>query len=86
MDDIERRLIQHVNSKMLRYQMQDLRCSKSNRVATTALACVSEYAASWKLDISQEQSQSELETLYHLAEYHQLEGLKETMETMLQGF
>ena len=86
MDDIERRLIQHVNSKMLRYQMQDLRCSKTNRVATTALACVSDYATSWNLDIPQEESQSKLETLCNLAEYHQLEGLKETMETMLHGF
>ena len=85
-DDIERRLIQHVNSKMLRYQMQDLRCAKSNRVATTSLACVSDYAASWNLDIPQDDSQSKLETLYNLAEYHQLEGLKETMETMLHGF
>jgi DNA polymerase epsilon subunit 1 len=51
--DIERRLIQHAHRKMMRYQLQDIRCSKTNRVATHALARVSKCAAEFRLDISQ---------------------------------
>jgi DNA polymerase epsilon subunit 1 len=83
-DDIERRLINHIHKKMMRYQLQDLRCSKTNRVATHALARVSDCSAELKLDISQKEAHSELQTLQQLAEYHQLEALRET--TVLLGF
>jgi DNA polymerase epsilon subunit 1 len=85
-DDIERRLIEYLQTRMLRYQVQDLRCAKTNRVATNVLACVSEYSAQWELDVSQQESQSELETLHHLADCHQLEELKETTQSILRGF
>jgi DNA polymerase epsilon subunit 1 len=85
-DGIERRLIQQVHSKVMRYQLQDIRCSKTNRVATHALARVSECSAEFKLDIPKKEAQSELQTLHHLAEYHELEELKETTQGILRGF
>ena len=42
-------LIQHVHRKMMRYQLQDIRCSKTNVVATHSLARVSKSSAEFKL-------------------------------------
>jgi len=83
---IERRLVEQAHKKMLRYQLQDLRCTKTNRVATRSLARVSQCSAEWKLDISPEQGRSEIETLCRLAEYHQLDELEWTTQGMLQSF
>eukprot|EP00536_Pseudo-nitzschia_multiseries_P014500 jgi/Psemu1/298741/fgenesh1_pm.714_\ len=83
---IERRLINQAHKKMLRYQLQDLRCTKTNRVSTRSLARVSQCSADWKLDISSEQGRSGIEILYRLAKYHQLEELEWTTQGMLQSF
>jgi DNA polymerase epsilon subunit 1 len=85
-NDIERRLIQNVHTKMVRYQLQDIRCSKTNRVATRILAPVSECSAPFKLDIPQAEAQAELQTLQQLAEYHELENLQNTTKGILKGF
>ena len=71
---------------MVRYQLQDIRCSKTNRVATQLLAQTSECSAEFKLDISENEAESELTKLHQLAEYHQLEDLKDTTSGILLGF
>ena len=83
---IERRLVQHVNQSMMKYQLQDLRCSKTNRVATHSLVPVSDVAAELKLDISQEVTRTEIETLQDLAKHHELDDLLLTTQGMLSSF
>ena len=84
--NIERRLIDQAHKKMLRYQLQDLRCSKTNRVSTRSLARVSQCSADWQLDITPQQGRSELKTFSRLAKYHQLDELELATEGMLQSF
>jgi DNA polymerase epsilon subunit 1 len=83
---IERRLIDQAHKKMLRYQLQDLRCTKTNRVSTRTLARVSQCSADWQPDISPEQGRSEIEILFRLAKYHQLDELEWITQGMLQSF
>jgi DNA polymerase epsilon subunit 1 len=84
--DIERRLVHLAHKKMLRYQLQDLRCTKTNRVATHSLARVSNCSAELKLDISQQQGTQEILTLHRLAGYHELDDLRATTDGMLSAF
>lgn len=83
---IERRLIDQAHKKMLRYQLQDLRCSKTNRVSTRSLARVSQCSADWQLDISPEKGRSDIEILFRLAKYHELDELEWVTRGMLQSF
>jgi DNA polymerase epsilon subunit 1 len=85
-DDIEERLISVVNKKMLRYQLQDIRDQKTNRVVTRCLPKLSECSTGLKLDIPQSKAKAELELLKSLAEFHDLESLKQTTEGLLTGF
>ena len=71
---------------MMRYQLQDIRCSKTNAVATHGLARVSKSSSPFKLDISQEDMQIEIKTLQSIAEHHLLEELQETTSHMLSLF
>lgn len=71
---------------MMRFQLQDIRCSKTNIVATHSLARVSKCSAEFKLDVSQEKARNELETLQKLAEYHELESLHQITKAMLDAF
>jgi len=83
---IERRLIEQAHKKMLRYQLQDLRCTKTNRVSTRSLARVSECSADWLPDVSPEQGRSEIEMLFRLAKYHKLDELEWITHGMLESF
>jgi DNA polymerase epsilon subunit 1 len=83
---IERRLIEIAHKNVLRYQLQDLRCSKTNRVATNYLSQVSHCSAGLKLDISPQDGRSTIETLHRLAKYHELEELQWTTEGLLHSF
>jgi DNA polymerase epsilon subunit 1 len=83
---IERRLIDQANKKLLRYQLQDLRCTKTSRVSTRSLASVSQCSADWQPDISPEQGRSEIEVLFRLAKYHQLDELEWVTQGMIQSF
>lgn len=83
---IERRLIALVQKKILRYQVQDLRCTRTNRVATHSLARVSECSAELKLDISPQDCRFDIETLYGLSKYHQLEELEMITQGILHAF
>jgi hypothetical protein len=82
-DDIERRLVHVTSQKMLRYQIQDLRCTKTNRVGTGAMLMQSECSAELKLDISRSDGLFSVRVLQDLAEYHDLEWLKKTTDGML---
>ena len=62
----------------MRYQLQDIRCSKTNAVATHSLARVSKSSSPFKLDVSQEAMRMEVKTLQTLAERHELEELEDT--------
>jgi DNA polymerase epsilon subunit 1 len=84
-DDIERRLIDICNRKMIRYQLQDLRCVKTNRVATRALSKQSDCSANLKLDISRDQALSQMRILYDIAIGHDLEFLQETVGSFLDS-
>jgi DNA polymerase epsilon subunit 1 len=83
---IEGRLIQITHKKMVRYVLQDVRCAKTNRIATRALTALSSCAASLKLDISPESSVRELHLLRSLAVYHDLELLQETVDGILTSY
>jgi DNA polymerase epsilon subunit 1 len=82
-DDIERRLIDICDRKMIRYQLQDLRCVKTNRVATRALSKQSDCSANLKLGISRDQALSQIRILHDIATQHELECLQETTGSLL---
>ena len=71
---------------MMRYQMQDVRCSKTNRVATSTLLRVSSCGADFRLDITPESAASELNTLHDLARQHELEELLGVTTGILSSF
>lgn len=83
---IEGRLLQLLHKKMVRYVLQDARCSKTNRVASRALAALSDCSAGLKLDVCREKAQSELRLLHSLAEFHELGLLHETVSGMIAGY
>ncbi|KAI2497495.1 protein of unknown function (DUF1744) [Fragilaria crotonensis] len=83
---IERRLISIAMKRALRYQLQDVRCSKTNRVATRALCRQSVASAELKLDITRYEVRSQLELLHHLALHHELAWLEETTGDLLGTF
>jgi DNA polymerase epsilon subunit 1 len=82
-DDIERRLIEICNRKIVRYQLQDLRCIKTNRAATRAMARQSDCSANFKLDIPRSQALSKVQILHNIATDHDLEWLQETTGSIL---
>jgi DNA polymerase epsilon subunit 1 len=82
---IERRLISLVNRKVVRYQLQDVRCTKTNRVATRALAALSDCSAGLKLDLTQKSAKIEVTLLRSLADYHGLECLRDTTDSILSS-
>jgi len=84
--EIEGRLLHLLHIKTVRYALQDVRCTKTNRVASRALAPLSDCSAGLKLDISQEEAQDELSLLHSLAEFHGLENLQETIAGMMSNY
>jgi DNA polymerase epsilon subunit 1 len=85
-DCIERRLIDIVEQKCVRYQLQDLRCAKTSRVARRALAKQSEISQKLQLDMPQEGTKNEIQILSNLAKFYNLEWLSETTDELLQRF
>lgn len=71
---------------MVRFQLQDIRCSKTNAVATHGLSRVSKSSAAFKLDVSQDVMREEIKILQSIAEHHVLEDLQETTHHMLRLF
>ncbi|KAL7551487.1 hypothetical protein ACHAWF_014678 [Thalassiosira exigua] len=85
-DQMERRLVDIVQRKCVRYQLQDLRCTKTQQVAVRAMARTSDCSAALKLDIPQNEFCGQIKILRNLAEYYGLEWLLETTDAVLQGF
>jgi DNA polymerase epsilon subunit 1 len=83
---IEGCLLHRLHKKMVRYVLQDVRCTKTNRVASRALAALSDCSEGLKLDISREEAQGELRLLHSLAEFHELEILQETAAGMMANY
>lgn len=83
-EDIERRLIDVVNRKATRYQLQDTRCIKTGSVALRAMSKQSDCSQELKLDIPRQEVTSQLRILNNLAEFHNLEYLQETLSNFLQ--
>ena len=82
-ESIERRLVDMIERKCLRYQLQDLRCSKTNTVAKRALTRQSETSQKLKCDVSEKEIIFHMNTLNNLAKYYGLEWLLETTEKLL---
>lgn len=82
-DDIERRLIEICSRKVVRYQLQDLRCVKTNRVSTRAMAKQSDCSAKLKLDIPRSQALAQIQLLHNIAVDHDLEWLEETTGSLI---
>lgn len=85
-DDIERRLIESANRKVLSYQLQDLRCSKTNRASTKMMSKKSGCSTHFKLDMTRCKALSQVRILDHLAEHHELSWLHETTQALLNTF
>lgn len=85
-EDIEQRLVDIVRKRVIRYQLQDVRCSKTNRISTRALAKHSCTSAPLKLDNPKEDATQELQLLHHLAQHHELEFLEEITEGLLTTY
>jgi len=85
-DQMERRLVDIVQRKCIRYQLQDLRCTKTQQVAVRAMARTSDCAEALKLDIPRREFCGQITILRNLAEYYGLEWLLETTDGVLQGF
>lgn len=83
---IERRLIDIIEQKCIRYQLQDLRCAKTSRVATRSLARQSETSQKLHLDISREETKNQIQILSNLAKFYNLEWLGETTDDLLRRF
>ncbi len=85
-DNIERRLVDIVQKKCIRYQLQDLRCTKSQQVAVRALSRTSDCSAALKLDIPRNEFFGQLTILRNLANFYELDWLLETTNAVLNGY
>jgi len=85
-DNIERRLVDIVEKKCIRYQLQDLRCTKTQQVAVRALSSTSNCSAALKLDIPRNEFFGQLTILRNLANFYELDWLLETTNGVLEGF
>jgi DNA polymerase epsilon subunit 1 len=80
---IEERLLATATKLALRYQMQDLRCPKTNRVSTKSLARHSDASTEFQLDISRNSTHSQFEMLHSIAKHHEFELLEEVTADIL---
>lgn len=80
--DIEDRLVQLIHLKLARFQLQDSRYRKSNRVVTRALVCPDDVV----LDIAEHDVLKEIRLLHSLAELHELETLQSTTSGVIASY
>jgi DNA polymerase epsilon subunit 1 len=83
---IEQRLIALLYRKLVRYQLQDVRCKKTNRVAARCLAPLSDCSAGIKLDTSPSDAIADVELLHGLGKLHDLDDLKNLTQDVLNGY
>lgn len=86
MDQIERRLVDIVQRKCVRYQLQDLRCTKTQQVAVRAMARSSDCSAPLQLDIPRREFYGQITILRNLADYYGLGWLLESTDGVLHSF
>lgn len=84
--DIQKRLLNNVHKNMVRYVLQDVRCSKTHKVNTRVLSALSDCSATLQLDISGSQVSKELKLLQSLAKHHQLEDLERAVTGMMSNY
>ena len=70
----------------MRYQIQDTRCKKTNRVSTNTLAKVSACGAELRLDIQTRDAERDVRILQDLAKKHNLEELLQVTTGVLGAF
>mmetsp|Transcript_10051 Transcript_10051/g.21731 ORF Transcript_10051/g.21731 Transcript_10051/m.21731 type:complete len:889 (+) Transcript_10051:1-2667(+) len=85
-DVVESRLVEIVQRKSTRYQIQDLRDSKSGQVAIRALSKQSESSQPLQNDISQRSVRSEMRILHNLSRYYELPWLEEETKGVLTSY
>lgn len=68
---------------MLKYQVQDIRSKKTKRVVTRALPQLADCTTDLVLDIPQKDAESDLNLLRRLADFHNLESLRQLTKCML---
>jgi DNA polymerase epsilon subunit 1 len=83
---IENRLITLLHRNLARYQLQDIRCVRSNRVITRALYPEAESVAGIKLDASPREAEQQVKLLLSVAEFYSLESLRAASKGILSGF
>jgi DNA polymerase epsilon subunit 1 len=83
---VEKRLISLLHRKLARFQLQDVRCVRSNRVITRALNPNAETTSGMKLDISPSDALRDVRLLGSLAEFYSLQQLRGTTEGILSSF
>jgi len=82
---IAERLLDVLNRKVVRYQLQDIRCSKTNRISPRSLVALSDCAAPLKTDISRSSIESDIQLLLDLAHLHELDTLHQTASDILRS-
>jgi DNA polymerase epsilon subunit 1 len=85
-DQMERRLVDIVQKKCIRYQLQDLRCTKTQQVAVRSMSRTSDCSAALKLDIPRSEFLGQITILRNLADFYGLDWLLETVDGVLTGY
>jgi DNA polymerase epsilon subunit 1 len=83
---MEWRLVKIAQRMSFQYQMQDLRCSKTQSVAKTVMSRQSGCSVPFKLEIPHKDMRDQLVTLQNLAEFYGLDWLLETATNLLENF
>lgn len=86
-NEIEWRLIDIIQQQSVSYQLQDLRCGKTNAVQRRCMARQSDCSAEWGLDVvSSSAFIKRLKIIKNLAEFHDLDWLLEVCNGLLLGY
>jgi DNA polymerase epsilon subunit 1 len=83
-DMVEHTLVEIVQRYSLKFQVQDVQCSKTKQAVTDCMPLYSKNAGSLSSEHSPEQAHEYLTTLLNIATYHNFEWLKETVQVFLQ--
>lgn len=81
---IEQQLVQTVERSAMAYQLQDLRCKKTNDGKQDLMKEYSPKTASpWVCEVSGKDFGEDLITMLNIAKFHHLEWLEETVQSVL---
>jgi DNA polymerase epsilon subunit 1 len=82
-EDIEYQLVQIAHRRSTAYQLQDLECASCRKVKTTTMAIHCKCAGIYKARETQQSFRQSLTVFLHIAQYHDMPLLLETVTTML---